>query len=87
MYAIIVHGTTKKLDIIDLNDWDSWEWDDFNSLRDDDNNGEILTFLDEEDAVEFLLDNFDEALIEPSLIKKSKFVPSGYSFSLGMTAR
>ena len=87
MFAIIIHGTTKKLDIIDLNDWNSWEWDDFNSLRDNDNNGEILTFLDEEDAVEFLLDNFDEALIEPEWVKRLRYVPSGYSFSLGMTAK
>ena len=64
-YAII---KADFLEVVRLTDWQDYEWDDFNTVRDVEND-EILWFLDESDAVEFMFENFDEKLINIKYFK------------------
>ena len=60
---------------LELTEWDSFEWDDFNVLRNGDD--ERIWFEDETAALEFLYENFDETEISPEFHKKKRYGKNG----------
>lgn len=84
-YAITIPGSTHKLDVINLSDWETWQWDEFNTLRSNDENNDIVLFQTKEEAIEFLLENFERELIDEQLLRDYS-VPKGYVFYNGMKA-
>lgn len=84
-YAIIIPGSTHKLDVVNLSDWEMWQWDEFNTLRNNDENNGIVLFPTKEEAIEFLLENFERELIDEQLLRDYS-VPKGYVFYNGMKA-
>lgn len=79
-FAIIINNRG-KLSILDLGYVDRWDWDDFNTMRDESNN--IITFPSRAEAISHLVNTFDEELIEPNLVRESEF-PTGVKFSDGI---
>lgn len=76
--AIIESGTYNcKLDVIMLTDWFEWEWKDFSVLMDE--NDDIKWFDEEQEAIDFVFDNFDKSVISEALLGKKK-TPNGYHF-------
>ena len=63
-YAIVKSGSTKFLTVIKLRDWDSWEWNDFATVKSFED-GEIVWFSEEKEAIEFMFEHFDKDLIDP----------------------
>ena len=84
-YAITIPGSTHKLDVINLSDWEVWQWDEFNTLRNDDDKNDIVLFPTKDEAVEFLLENFERELVDEQLLRYYS-VPKGYVFYNGMKA-
>lgn len=84
-YAITIPGSTHKLDVIDLSDWEMWQWDEFNTLRNNDEKNDIVLFSTKDEAIEFLLENFERELIDEQLLRDYS-VPKGYVFYNGMKA-
>lgn len=84
-YAIIIPGSTHKLDVIDLSDWEVWQWDELNTLRNNDEKNDIVLFSTKDEAIEFLLENFERELIDGQLLRDYS-VPKGYVFYNGMKA-
>ena len=82
-YAIIIPGSTHKLDV--LSDCEIWQWDEFNTLRKDDDENDIVLFPTKDEAVEFLLETFERDLIDEQLLRDYS-VPKGYVFYNGMKA-
>ena len=66
-YAITIPGSTHKLDVINLSDWEVLgKWDEFNTLRNDDDKNDIVLFPTKDEAIVFLLENFER---EPLIIE------------------
>ena len=84
-YAIIISGSTHKLDVINLSDWEVWQRDEFNTLRNNEEKNDIVLFPTKEEAIEFLLENFERELIDKQLLRDYS-VPKGYVFYNGMKA-
>lgn len=84
-YAIAIPGSTHKLDVINLSDWEVWQWDEFNTLRNNDDKNGIVVFPTKDEAIEFLLENFERELIDGQLLRDYS-VPKGYVFHNGMKA-
>lgn len=77
-WAVIKSGQDDKIKSIKLSDWEEYEWDDFAVLKDTDEN-QIQWFEDEEKAIDFIFENFDESLISQKLLLERK-IPSDYYF-------
>ena len=84
-YAITIPGSTHKLDVINLSNWEVWQWDEFNTLRNNDDGNDIVLFPTKDEAIEFLLENFERELIDEQLLRDYS-VPKGYVFYNGMKA-
>lgn len=67
-YAIIKSGWTNLLEVIRLSDWDSWEWDNFATVKSKEDN-EIKWFDKEYEAVDFMLEHFSNEMINPKYYK------------------
>lgn len=67
-YAIIRSGKTGKLEVVNLADWNDWEWSDFDAVRDITTN-EIKFFDKEEDAVSLMICVFPNHMIDPKYFK------------------
>ena len=67
-YTIVLSGSSKKLTVIKLRDWDSWEWDDFNTVKEKATDN-IKWFDSEVEAIEFMFENFDHSIIEEEYFK------------------
>lgn len=66
----IIKGTGDLLSVIQLGQYESYEWEDFSVLKDKEDK-EIVWFESEDAAVEFLLANFNKSEIDPSYIKQT----------------
>ena len=84
-YAITIPGSTHKLDVINLSDWEDWELDEFNTLRNNNDKNDIVLFPTKDEAIEFLLENFEREIIDKQLLRDYS-VSKGYVFYNGMKA-
>lgn len=73
-WAIIRSGENDKIKTIRLTDWFSYEWNDFRTVKKDD---EIVWFDEKEEAVEFIFEHFEVSDIDEELIRDQK-LPRGY---------
>lgn len=64
-YAIIKSDSLK---VIRLTDWQDYEWDDFNTVRDVETD-EILLFDSKKGAINFMMENFNHEIIDKSYFK------------------
>ena len=78
-WAVIESGIDSKIDLIQLGHWDTYEWSQFTTLKDSETD-EIKWFDTEQEAIDFVLENFDKALISVELLSISKDI-DGYYFS------
>lgn len=61
-WAVIESGIDDKIDIIQLGQWDTYEWSDFTTMKDNETD-EITWFETKQEAIDFVLENFDRTLI------------------------
>lgn len=78
-WAVIESGIDDKINIIQLGKWENYEWGHFITMKEDES-GEIKWFDTKQEAVDFVLENFDKALISKELLSGSKNI-DGYHFS------
>jgi len=71
-YAIIKAGNTDMLEVIELRDWESHEWDNFATVKDRETS-RIVWFEKEEDAIEFMIANFPKQIIDPKYFNETSF--------------
>lgn len=67
-YAIIKSTVTSLLEVIRLNDWSAYEWDDFSTVKSKEDN-EIVWFWTEEEATEWMIEKFHKSLINQRYFK------------------
>lgn len=69
-YAIIRNSKNSLLTIIPLGEYESYEWGDFSVLKNKEDK-DIVWFENEDDAVEFLITNFNKNQIDPKHFKET----------------
>jgi len=67
-YAIIKSGHTNLLEVIKLSKWNSWEWDNFSTVKSVEDN-DIKWFDEEKEAIDFMLNNFPMSIIDSKYFK------------------
>lgn len=78
-WVVIESGVDDKIDILQLGHWDTYEWNDFVTMKDEETD-EIKWFDTKQEAIDFVLGNFDKSLISKQLLATTKDV-DGYYFS------
>ena len=81
MWAIVLSGMLRKVDIVNLNNYEEWQLKSFNTLEDAE--GNRVWYIDREDAVDFVIKNFDKSMIEPSIVLESDLNKNGCRFTYG----
>ena len=81
MWAVVLSGMLRKVDIVNLNNYEDWQLKSFNTL--DDAEGNRVWYIDREDAVDFVIKNFDKSMIEPSIVLESDLNKNGCRFIYG----
>ena len=69
MWAVVLSGMLRKVDIVNLNNYEEWQLKSFNTLED--GAGNRVWYINREDAVDFVIENFDKSMIEPSIVLES----------------
>ena len=75
-WAVIKSGKTKKVKAIRLTDWYEWEWNDFATIKKED---DIIWFGEKEKANDFITDNFEKREIDDEVLGDNK-LPDGYNW-------
>lgn len=67
-YVIIRSGEDDLLTVLKLTQWSSWKWDKFSIVKETETK-EIKWFESEEEAKDFMLENFPKEMINPEYLK------------------
>lgn len=78
--AIMINNHN-KVDVLDLGYYNEWEWDDFNTMRD--NNGKLIIFDSRVEAISHIMKTFNDDIIDSRVIAESSF-PEDVNFSGGI---
>ena len=78
MWVVVLSGMFRKVDIVNLNNYEEWQLKSFNTL--DDGEGNRVWYINREDAVDFVIENFDKSVIEPSIVLESDLNKNGCRF-------
>lgn len=73
-WAVIQSGEDNKITTIPLSNWNFWEWNDFRTIKKED---EIVWFEEKEEAIDFIFEHFNREEISESIIQDGK-LPRGY---------
>lgn len=78
-WVVIESGVEDMIDVIQLGHWDTYEWEDFTTMKDTETD-EIKWFETKREAIDFVLEHFDKSVIAKELLSELKGI-SGYYFS------